>query len=88
MAGRIRVLIARQDVPWRLTVSIGVATTDSARADEPLDAPTLIRVADAALYEAKRRGRNTVVVQHPERTPPAPERHVAPARHHGSRGAS
>jgi diguanylate cyclase (GGDEF)-like protein len=41
------------------TLSIGVATMDLD--DSAMDAETLREQADAALYEAKRRGRNTVV---------------------------
>ena len=63
LAERIRSLIARQDVPSRLTASIGVVTTDAARADGRNDPATLMHIADAALYDAKHRGGNTVAAR-------------------------
>ena len=42
----------------RITVSIGIAATAPVAGQSPLD---LIEAADAGLYMAKRRGRNTVV---------------------------
>jgi diguanylate cyclase (GGDEF)-like protein len=45
--------------PWGLTVSVGVAVADRFSASNPLG---LLRRADAALYQAKRTGRNRVVV--------------------------
>lgn len=56
LGDRIRRLVAEQDaVP--VTISVGVATLGTARPN----AETLLEAADAALYEAKRRGRNQVV---------------------------
>jgi diguanylate cyclase (GGDEF)-like protein len=46
----------------RLTVSIGVATTTGRESVEP---SMLVRGADAALYQAKRDGRNLVRVAEP-----------------------
>jgi diguanylate cyclase (GGDEF)-like protein len=58
-----RVRLAVQDDPqvgpWGLTVSVGVAVADRFSAGNPLG---LLRRADAALYQAKRAGRNRVVV--------------------------
>jgi diguanylate cyclase (GGDEF)-like protein len=42
----------------RITVSVGIAATSPITGQNPLD---LIEAADAGLYMAKRRGRNTVV---------------------------
>jgi len=58
---RIRALILERRAASPLTGSIGVATTDPG-SDDRLDAERLLRAADAAMYEAKRRGRNCVVV--------------------------
>ena len=61
-----RVRLAVQDDatagPWHLTVSAGVAVADRFSAGSPLG---LLRRADAALYQAKRAGRNQVVVDDP-----------------------
>jgi diguanylate cyclase (GGDEF)-like protein len=65
LAERIRTLIARRNVPWRLTASIGVAVAEATtQAQERMTPARLMRIADAALYEAKRRGRNTVSAWH------------------------
>ncbi|MEO7082857.1 MAG: diguanylate cyclase [Gemmatimonadaceae bacterium] len=69
LADRIRVTVPNASVPLReragsisVTLSLGVAT---ARADTP-DFESLFEAADRALYEAKRRGRDTVVTANPE----------------------
>jgi diguanylate cyclase (GGDEF)-like protein len=61
VAERLRALIAEQPVPCgddslRVTVSIGVATSSAGMTE----ATDLMRLADVALYAAKRGGRNTV----------------------------
>jgi diguanylate cyclase (GGDEF)-like protein len=64
LAERVRVAV-QQDAsggPWGLTVSAGVAVADRFSAGSPLG---LLRRADAALYQAKRSGRNRVVVDDP-----------------------
>jgi diguanylate cyclase (GGDEF)-like protein len=60
-AERIRVRIAEHVTDWPLTASIGVASLDNRNGSEPSDPAVLMRSADDALYEAKRRGKNTVV---------------------------
>jgi diguanylate cyclase (GGDEF)-like protein len=61
-----RVRVAVQDNPhvgpWGLTVSAGVAVADRFSATNPLG---LLRRADTALYQAKRTGRNRVVIDDP-----------------------
>lgn len=58
LAERLRVTTASHPFPYAsVTVSIGVATLKSL-----MDATTLHHMADQALYEAKRHGRNNVVV--------------------------
>ena len=59
---RIRRRIAEQADPWPMTASIGVATLEPNGDDLPGDAAQLLRTADSAMYEAKTRGKNTVVV--------------------------
>lgn len=55
---------ARSTMTHHVSVSIGVATTHPQRQDRPID---LLRAADAALYQAKRQGRNRVVSADPIR---------------------
>ena len=68
LAERIRSAIEQRNIAHpamlrgRLTVSIGVATMAG---KETLEASTLVRAADAALYQAKRDGRNLVRVAEP-----------------------
>ncbi len=61
LAERIRSRIAEQADPFQLTVSIGVATHVGDDEGMPGNSATILRAADEALYEAKKRGKNTVV---------------------------
>jgi diguanylate cyclase (GGDEF)-like protein len=59
-AERIRARIAQHAANWPMTASIGIATLGDGE-EGPADAQDLMRDADQAMYEAKRRGKNTVV---------------------------
>jgi diguanylate cyclase (GGDEF)-like protein len=64
LAERVRLAVQDDTTagPWHLTVSAGVAVADRFSAGSPLG---LLRRADAALYQAKRAGRNRVVADDP-----------------------
>jgi diguanylate cyclase len=64
LAERVRLAVQNDTTagPWNLTVSAGVAIADRFSAGSPLG---LLRRSDAALYQAKRAGRNRVVVDDP-----------------------
>jgi diguanylate cyclase (GGDEF)-like protein len=60
---RVRSSVEKLRIPWegdviRVSISVGVAATESGRFAGPAE---LVAGADAALYEAKRRGRNCVM---------------------------
>jgi diguanylate cyclase (GGDEF)-like protein len=67
LANRIRSRVEAHADPWPMTVSIGVASFSANGEDAPAESARLLRAADAAMYAAKRRGKNTVVVS-PERS--------------------
>ena len=58
LADRIRRRIADRMVAWPLTASVGVATVDLQNT-AALEATALLREADLAMYEAKKRGKNS-----------------------------
>lgn len=65
LAERIRASIPERRAEWQLSGSFGVATLDPRAGEDVEDSATLMRAADAALYEAKRTGRNRIVVAPP-----------------------
>ena len=77
LAERLRTTIADHLIEcsgraFRVTVSIGIATSAGRNCSEPSE---LLQAADALLYEAKTRGRNCVVSMNPD-----DESEIAPAR--------
>lgn len=60
LAERIRALIPERSTRWPLSASVGVATLAPRTDGAVVDPATLMRAADAAMYEAKRSGRNRV----------------------------
>lgn len=67
-ADRIRTRIAKHPAEWPMTASIGITTVDWNEDGIEADAQMLMREADAAMYEAKRRGKNTVAASARSRT--------------------
>jgi diguanylate cyclase (GGDEF)-like protein len=65
LAERIRALIPQRSTRWPLSVSIGVAALDPNTDGEGFESAALMRAADGAMYEAKRSGRDRVVVASP-----------------------
>ena len=61
LAERIRCRIEEDTAGYPVTASIGVATHQPNDLAMPLDAALLMRAADTAMYNAKKRGRNRVV---------------------------
>jgi diguanylate cyclase (GGDEF)-like protein len=62
LAERVRALAAQRISPWHGTASVGVAAVDPKNGDWDFEVDGLIQAVDVALYEAKQRGRNSVVV--------------------------
>jgi diguanylate cyclase (GGDEF)-like protein len=79
---RIRALIAT-DVPWNVTGSVGIAVVEPAADEEPADVAGIMRSADSALYEAKRQGKNRIVLHAAPLKPAGGTQQSAPAPDNG-----
>jgi diguanylate cyclase (GGDEF)-like protein len=66
LAERIRGRIEEDAAGYPVTASIGVATHAPNDLTMPLDSALLMRAADNAMYNAKKRGKNTVVAAESE----------------------
>ena len=64
LADRIRRRIAERMAAWPLTASVGVATADPQN-PAGFEPTALLRAADLAMYEAKKRGRNSTFTFEP-----------------------
>ncbi len=64
LAERIRALLGERDGEPPLSGSVGVATVDPMIGGAMVNRAALMRAADAALYEAKRLGKNRVISHH------------------------
>lgn len=65
VAERIRMALSKAAIPHPRTGSLTVSIGITARPGQHIDSEQMIAEADAALYEAKRRGRNAVVRHRP-----------------------
>ena len=73
-AERIRSRIAEQSTGWPLTASIGVATMNGEGQGTPDDPAAMMRAADAAMYHAKRCGKNAVAAAPQLQSPRSPSK--------------
>ena len=60
LAERIRRRIEDRMAKWPLTASVGIATAELSRTSAALEPNALLREADLAMYEAKKRGKNSI----------------------------
>jgi diguanylate cyclase (GGDEF)-like protein len=60
LAERIRVRVPEQGLRWRLTASVGIAAVEPDVHGTLVDSAMLMHLADTAMYDAKRSGRNMV----------------------------
>ena len=63
LAERIRSRVEDHRHPFAITASIGIASQAANGNEKALDDGRIMRAADAAMYEAKKRGRNTIYQQ-------------------------
>jgi diguanylate cyclase (GGDEF)-like protein len=65
LAERIRQLIPHRSAAWPLTASLGLAAVDPGTGGQLVAPLTLMSAADAAMYDAKRRGKDCVATASP-----------------------
>jgi diguanylate cyclase (GGDEF)-like protein len=78
LAERVRSSISSAQFAWQSSVSLGIAAISAPTSQTPISADAIMQIADAALYEAKNRGRNSIALRTDSCTDPQPVYRAGP----------